>query len=113
MIFLLQPVNDSLDPLDAVANAVGERIGFQGQLVAGHGPVEQLHYPERVADLRGAANESNQVVFEEVKFIEKDDVATILVFQPRQIQRLLPVKKAVERFLKRDSHQPDLRAPLE
>src|SRR6266566_9193101 len=79
----------------------------------GHGAVEQLYYTERVTDLGGPADESHQVIFEEVKFIEEDDVPSVLVFQPGQIQRFLPIEETVKRFVECHHHQPNLWTPLE
>src|SRR2546422_10989381 len=79
----------------------------------GHGAIEQLYYTERVTDLGGPADEPHQVIFEEVKFIEEDNIPAILVLQAGQIQRFLPIEETVKRLVECYRHQPDLPTPFE
>jgi len=112
-ILSLQVIDNSFDRFNTVADAVRPGVVRRWQFVIGHGTVEEFDDPEGVADLGGAANQANQIVLEEVKLVEEQDVAPVLIFQPRQVQRLLSIEKAVEGLLERDGHQADLWTPFE
>src|SRR5437660_280146 len=85
-LLVVERVDDSNDPLNPVADALRKGIRFQREFVAGHGAVKQLHEVERVADLGRAADQTDQVVFEEIKLIQKDGVPPVLILQSGEVE---------------------------
>src|SRR5207253_2933754 len=98
-LFVVERVDDPNDPLNPVADALRKGIRFQREFVASHGAVKQLHEVEGVADLGGAADQTDQVVFEEIKLIQKDGVPPVLILQSSEVECLSAVEEAVEGFL--------------
>jgi len=98
-LFVVERIDDPNDPLNPVANALRKGIRFQRKFVTDHGAVKQLHEVERVADLGRVADQTDQVVFEEIKLIQKDGVPSVFILQSGEVECLPTVEEAVEGFL--------------
>src|SRR6266568_827698 len=93
-LFIMERVDDANDPLNPIADALRKGIRFQGEFVAGHGAIKKLHEVEGVADLGRAADQTDQVVFEEIKLIQKDGVPPVLILKASEVERLPAIEEA-------------------
>lgn len=94
-----------LDALNPVAQRRGRRGGNGiirlGEFMPFHFSVEELDQQKRAFDLGGITNETRQIVFEILEFIEKKDEAPEIVKHAHQVDRAFTIKNALISFLHR------------